>query len=233
MPAARLEGWRGPLTAPPPRSRPGPARGPDAPARQVMDQRLLAAMGDPDLRRADIVDGAVELVPVGMVGDHQRQLDAALLRPLPDAHPARGHRHHRIGQRPRPAVGRWPRAAPARSAPASAALFAPVTGRSGAQSIAERAHRGRRAPSARRAGRSAGRNPPCAAARSPAGICPAHRRRPDAPAPGTAPANAAAVRSHRHRADGGRPAAPKVASVMKMSQGTGSNGAQVGSGRRL
>ena len=68
-------------------------------------QRLLAAMRDPDLRGAGLADRRGQLVPVGMVGDDQRQLDAALLGALADAHPARGEAGDRIGKAARPAVG--------------------------------------------------------------------------------------------------------------------------------
>ncbi len=70
-----------------------------------VDQRVLAAMGYPDLRRADLVDGGVQRVPVGVVGDHQRQFHPARLGPLAHRHPAGGHRHHRIGQPVGPAIG--------------------------------------------------------------------------------------------------------------------------------
>ena len=46
-----------------------------------------------------------QLGPVGMVGDDQRQLGAALAGAGAYAHPARGHRRHRIGEAARPAVG--------------------------------------------------------------------------------------------------------------------------------
>src|SRR5688572_25130785 len=52
-------------------------------------QRLLAAVRHPDLAGARLDDGFQKLVPVGMVGDDERQLDAALFRALADAHPAR------------------------------------------------------------------------------------------------------------------------------------------------
>ena len=61
-------------------------------------------MGDPDLGRADLVEGAGQLVPVGVVRDDQRQLAAALLGPGAHPHPARGHGGHRLGQAARPAV---------------------------------------------------------------------------------------------------------------------------------
>ena len=35
-------------------------------------------MGDPELAGGDLADGVGQLVPVGVVGDDQRQLDAAL-----------------------------------------------------------------------------------------------------------------------------------------------------------
>ena len=43
-----------------------------------MLERFLAAVSDPHLLRPDLADRPGQLVPVGMVGDGQRQLDAAL-----------------------------------------------------------------------------------------------------------------------------------------------------------
>src|SRR3546814_16785155 len=71
---------------------------------EPVDQRLLAAVRDPHLPGRDFGEGSGELVPVGMVGDDQRQLDIALTGALADSHPARGHGGDRIGQAPRPAV---------------------------------------------------------------------------------------------------------------------------------
>ena len=62
-------------------------------------------MGHPDLRGRHLVDGGDQGVPVGVVGDHQRQFHPARLGPLAHRHPARRHRHHGIGQPPRPPVG--------------------------------------------------------------------------------------------------------------------------------
>ena len=75
-----------------------------------MDKRVLAAMGDPDGLGPCRGDGGCQLVPVCMVGNHQWQFDAALLRPLLDCHPARRLAHHRVWQAARPAVAkrrRW------------------------------------------------------------------------------------------------------------------------------
>ena len=69
-----------------------------------MLERFLAAMGDPHFARGDIADGAGQLVPVGVVGDDQRQLDHPLAGALADAHPAARHRGDRIGQAAAPAV---------------------------------------------------------------------------------------------------------------------------------
>ena len=55
-----------------------------------MHQRVLLAVGDPDLAGAGLQDGAAEVVPVGMVGDDERQLDALLAGPGPHPHPAGG-----------------------------------------------------------------------------------------------------------------------------------------------
>ena len=45
-----------------------------------MLQRFLAAVGDPDFARREFADGRRQLVPVGMIGNDQRQLDVALPR---------------------------------------------------------------------------------------------------------------------------------------------------------
>ena len=74
-----------------------------------MDKRILAAMCDPDRVGAGGGDGVGQLVPVGMVGDHQRQFHPALLGALLYCHPAGGLTDHRVGQAARPAVTkcRW------------------------------------------------------------------------------------------------------------------------------
>src|SRR4051812_5624031 len=46
-----------------------------------VDQRLLPPVRDPDLGRLHLRDRRQQLVPVGVVRDHQRQLDPARLRP--------------------------------------------------------------------------------------------------------------------------------------------------------
>src|SRR5690606_15328824 len=48
----------------------------------VIDQRLLAPMRHPHPFGAGLGDGLPQFVPVGMVGDHQWQLDARLPGPL-------------------------------------------------------------------------------------------------------------------------------------------------------
>ncbi len=70
-----------------------------------MDERLFAPVGDPDFVGGDLVEGCRQLVPIGVVGDHQRQFDPGGLGALAHPHPARGQRHHRIGQPARPDVG--------------------------------------------------------------------------------------------------------------------------------
>ena len=66
-----------------------------SPALAPMHQRVLGAVGDPDFGRAGRRDGRGQPVPVGMIGDHQRQFDTALAGPGPHPHPAR-----REGRRP-------------------------------------------------------------------------------------------------------------------------------------
>ena len=95
-----------------------------------MHQRLVAAMRHPDLGRAHLVDGAVQLVPIGMVGDHQRQFDATRLRPLPHPHPAAGHRRPPARPAAAPSGPRWRRAAPARSRPSAPPCWRPSPARS-------------------------------------------------------------------------------------------------------
>ena len=46
-----------------------------------MHERVGLAMGDPDLRAARLADGRAKLAPIRMVGNHERQFDAALARP--------------------------------------------------------------------------------------------------------------------------------------------------------
>ncbi len=59
---------------------------------------------------AEFGDGAGQFVPVGVVGEDQRQLDASLPGAGPDPHPAGGEGVDRIGEAPRPAVVPRPRA---------------------------------------------------------------------------------------------------------------------------
>ena len=73
-----------------------PAR--DAP----VHQRILLAVRDPDLAGAGRGDGRGEAVPIGVIGNHQRQFDAMLARPRAHPHPARRERGDRIGEAPRP-----------------------------------------------------------------------------------------------------------------------------------
>ena len=77
----------------------------DAALSDGVDQGFLAAVSDPDFRRADLVHGLVQLVPVGMVGDYQGQFDAAGLGTLADPHPAGGEADDGIGEAAGPAVG--------------------------------------------------------------------------------------------------------------------------------
>ncbi len=56
--------------------------------RRVMYERLFASMGDPDFVGGDLVERRGQLIPIGVVGDHQGQLDAARLGALAHPHPA-------------------------------------------------------------------------------------------------------------------------------------------------
>ena len=69
-----------------------------------MHQRIFLAVGDPDLAGAGGFDGRGQAVPVGVIGNHQRQFDAALPGAGAHPHPARGERRDRIGKPPRPDV---------------------------------------------------------------------------------------------------------------------------------
>ena len=190
----------------------------------AVDQRLLAAVRHPHLGRAHLVEGGVQLVPVGVVGNHQRQLDAALPRPLAHPHPARGQAHHRLGQPPRPAVGdrRGRRQHDAaRPAPPSPPPW-PAAGRPArTPSASYTPHSGASAP-CRKIGAVPAGLP--AAARSAAGTCPARSSRRH----GCAPGNSATLASSRpiSAAAGGwrNTGRAKVASVTNTSQGTGTNG---------
>ena len=55
-------------------------------------------MGDPGLGGVDLGDGGGELGPVGVVGDDERQLDAALAGAGADLHPAGGEGDERVGE---------------------------------------------------------------------------------------------------------------------------------------
>ncbi len=61
-------------------------------------------MRDPDVLGAGIERGRDQLGPVGVIGDDQRQLDAALAHAALDAHPARGEGRHGVGEAARPAI---------------------------------------------------------------------------------------------------------------------------------
>ena len=73
---------------------------------------------------------AVKPVPVGMIGNHQRQFDAALARARAHPHPARGERRDRIGKAPRPEIGGGADGGASVMVPARSAFFMPCTGRS-------------------------------------------------------------------------------------------------------
>ena len=118
-----------------------------------------------------------------MVGDDQRQLDAAGLGALADAHPARSHAHHRVLQPPCPAIGDGRRRRQHDRALQIAAFAATVAG--GARPAPPRApdkcrRRLMRAVQINRRRRSR----IAATSRSGAGIFPTRRRRSHACAPG-------------------------------------------------
>lgn len=69
-----------------------------------VDKCLLRAMGHPDLLGTRFQNGAAKVVPVGMVGQDQRQLCPSLTRPRPNTHPPRGHRRDRITEPAGPTV---------------------------------------------------------------------------------------------------------------------------------
>ena len=63
-------------------------------------------MRHPDLGGRDFANGAGQFGPVAMVGDDERQFDAALLGALADEHPPGSKGCDRLGEAPRPAVGK-------------------------------------------------------------------------------------------------------------------------------
>ena len=69
-----------------------------------MHQSIFLAVRDPDFAGAGRRDGRCQPVPVGMIGDDQRQRHAVLARPRADAHPAGRERSHRIRKAPGPDV---------------------------------------------------------------------------------------------------------------------------------
>ena len=69
-----------------------------------MQQRLFAAVCHPHFGGINFGDRGGQFIPIGVIGNHQRQFDAALHRALPHPHPAAGHGRDRIGQAAAPAV---------------------------------------------------------------------------------------------------------------------------------
>ena len=89
----------------------------------------IAAVGDPDFSRREFADGRGQLVPVGMIGNDQRQLDVALpraqrMRIQPEAMAVTGSGRRR-DQRSFSALG-----GAMTILPFSSSLGAPVAGRS-------------------------------------------------------------------------------------------------------
>src|SRR6478736_8297056 len=68
----------------------------------VMQERVLAAVRNPHLVRAGLVNRPRQFAPIGVVGDDERQLDTTLPRPGADSHPAWGEGGERIWHSPRP-----------------------------------------------------------------------------------------------------------------------------------
>ena len=67
-------------------------------------QGVVGAMGDPDLRRAGGGNHGGQAIPVRVVGDHQRQLDAALAGARPYPHPSGRKGRDWLRKAARPAV---------------------------------------------------------------------------------------------------------------------------------
>ena len=173
-----------------------------------------------------------QLGPVAVIGDHQRQLDAALPGARAHAHPARGEGGDGIGQPPRPAVLAAPTGGHSTISPGSlfgASLTSARSPEVDAELAVEVAHGLR----ARRAARSAGRSRRRAAARSAAGSCRGRRRRRDACARGTPASEASRRPISRASGSWRNTGSPKVASVTNRSQRTSSKGAAVGIGPAL
>src|SRR5262249_57045712 len=53
----------------------------------MVQEGVLAPMRYPHLPSASLRDGCGQLVPIGVVGDHKRKLDALLARARADPHP--------------------------------------------------------------------------------------------------------------------------------------------------
>ena len=176
---------------------------------------------DPDFaRRRSRGSSAVSSSQSAVVGDDQRQFDAALLGALADAHPAGGEARHGIGKAPRPAVGKG-RGRADHDGAGEIALRPPSTV-AGCRSPRSMpwlsiivAELRQRAVDDRSACRSRRR----ASAGSPAAPCRAHRRRPDGCARETAATRVrAAWRSPRVSGGWRNTGRPNVASVMNTSQ---------------
>ena len=198
------------------------------------DQRFLAAVGDPGLARVELGDGGGELGPVAVVGDDERQLDAALAGAGADLHPAGGEGDQRVGEAADPGAleGRGRAEDDLAGEVAGAAAGEGGVGEvaegdaAGGVVVAEAAERAVEVDRGVVAGGAE-------EARSAAAPCRGRRRRRGGCARGTGRASGGAWRSRARAAGWRKTGRAKVASVMKMSQGTGSKGAQVGSGVRL
>src|SRR4029079_5068487 len=79
---------------------PAPSR-----ALDMIEERVLAPVCDPDFAGACLLDSRSKLVPIRVVGDHQWQLDPLLPPSGANPHPARGKRSERISEAARPAIG--------------------------------------------------------------------------------------------------------------------------------
>lgn len=70
-----------------------------------MHQRFFGAVRDPKRLWINFLNRLAQFVPVGVVRDDQRQLDAALFRTLAHRHPTARAADQRVRQAPRPFIG--------------------------------------------------------------------------------------------------------------------------------
>ena len=73
---------------------------------EIVDKRVLAPVRHPDFFGAGFGNGLDQLRPIDVIGNDERQLDAALAGPAANAHPAAGEGVDRIAEAARPAIAK-------------------------------------------------------------------------------------------------------------------------------